>query len=85
MTDVLNHRPAPTVDALLKLLAHDPAGNGITTAELAQRMGKSKATVSSRLSRMRAYGYVTRTPEPRIPGNTPCPTDVVRWKLRERR
>lgn len=80
---MLNQRPAPVVDALLALLAHDESGIGITTAELAQRMGHSTTRTSSKLSRMRAYGYVTRTPDA-IAGTT-YPQGLVRWKLRERR
>lgn len=78
----MRHRPAPVVDALLALLKQDTTGIGVTTAELAARMNKSTSSVSAKLSRMRAYGLVTKTPE-----NADCrhPQKPVRWRARERR
>jgi hypothetical protein len=81
----MHHRPAPVVDALLALLKQDTTGIGVTTAELAQRMGKSTVGISAKLSRMRAYGYVSRTPGPlaRQPSGHPYPHEKVRWKVRD--
>jgi predicted transcriptional regulator len=71
------HRPAPTVDALLALLKQDTTGIGVTTAELAKHMGRSNNAISSKLSKMRSYGYVMRITA------SGCPQELVRWKVRD--
>jgi Mn-dependent DtxR family transcriptional regulator len=74
------HRPAPTVDALIALLKQDTTGIGVTTAELAERMNKSTVTISAALGRMRAYGYVSKSP---ANNNGRFPQELVRWKVRD--
>jgi hypothetical protein len=74
----MHHRPAPTVDALLALLKRDTTGIGVTTAELAQHLGKSTVSVASKLSRMRAYGLVGKSP---ANNNGRFPQELVRWTI----
>jgi DNA-binding IclR family transcriptional regulator len=78
----MHPRPAPVVDRLLDMLAIDGDGPGLTTADLAARMGKSTTAISAKLGRMRAYGYVSKTPEH---NNGRHPHELNRWKLRQRR
>jgi hypothetical protein len=74
-------KPAPTVDALLEILASDTEGVGLTTADLAERMGKSTVAIGAKLGRMRAYGYVSKTPEHSSGGH--FPHQLNRWVLRK--
>ena len=70
--------PAPVRDALLQLLRQHHREAGMTTVELAERMGRSTAAVNAYLSKAAQYGYVVKISE-RAAG--PRPHELNRWRL----
>jgi DNA-binding IclR family transcriptional regulator len=64
-------------DRLLQLLREHHCDDGMTTAELAERMGRSTADVNAYLCKLAMYGYVHK-----ISGHTnrdPRPHELNRW------
>jgi predicted transcriptional regulator len=58
-------RPSPVRDRLLHLLRQEHRDEGMTTAEIAERMGRSTESMNTTLCKMAIYGYVHRIPERR--------------------
>lgn len=75
---IISHRPAPVRDRLLLILRQHHRDAGMTTAELAERMGRTTAAVNAYLCKASQYGYVQKISE-RASG--PRPHELNRWKL----
>lgn len=75
----MNQRPAPVRDQILLILRQDDHEDGMTTAELAERMGRTTAAVNSYLCKLSQYGVVWKIPEHKDRG--PRPHELNRWKL----
>jgi predicted transcriptional regulator len=73
-------RPAPVRDALLHLLRQHHREAGMTTVELAERMGRTTAAVNSDLCKLSQYGLVRKISER---NGGPRPHELNRWRLPE--
>jgi len=73
------NQPSPVRDALLRLLAQAP-DIGITTAELAVRMGRSTESMNTMLCRLRMYGHVRKLTVRNASAPFP-PHELNRWAL----
>jgi hypothetical protein len=71
-------RPAPVRDALLHLLRQHHDDDGMTTAAIAELMGRSTELMSAYLCKANQYGLVVKIPE-RAAG--PRPHELNRWRL----
>jgi predicted transcriptional regulator len=78
MYDMTN-RAAPVRDELLRLL-REAEDAGLTTAEIAARMGKDVRSTSASLCRMQLYGYVVKIPH-KANGRR-RPQEFNTWKLK---
>lgn len=78
---IISQRPAPVRDRLLLLLHEHDQADGVTTAELAEHMGRSTAAVNSYLCKLSQYGVVWKIPERK--DRSPRPHELNRWKLPE--
>jgi predicted transcriptional regulator len=75
--------PAPVRDQLLGLLRQHHREAGVTTAELAEHMGRTTANINSYLCKLSQYGVVLKIPERKDSG--PRPHELNRWRLPDAR
>lgn len=72
------NRPAPERERILALLRVEHREAGVTTAEIAARLGRDVASTHTYLGRLCAYGFVRKMSE--RPGGH-LPHELNRWKL----
>jgi hypothetical protein len=74
------NQPSPVRDALLQLLRQHGGDTGITTGEIAVRMGRTTESINGALCRMATYGYVRKLTKRNASAPAP-PHELNRWSL----